>query len=35
MKFVSFRVRTAVIVHGYSNENREIAEKVPDESFVE
>lgn len=35
MNFITLRVRTALIVHGYSADNQEIIEKVDGEDFVE
>ncbi|AXI03461.1 hypothetical protein [Aquirhabdus parva] len=35
MKFISLRVKTALLVHGYTEDHKEITEIVNDESFVE
>jgi hypothetical protein len=35
MNFISLRVRTARVVHGYDAENQEILEEVQGEAFVE
>lgn len=35
MKFISVRVRTAIVVHGYAEDNREVTEEFDDEPFVE
>ena len=34
-KFLSLRVRSAIVMHGYDSENRELLEQVPAEPFVE
>ncbi|MEM7331305.1 MAG: hypothetical protein AAF490_04365 [Chloroflexota bacterium] len=34
MDFIELEVRTALIVHGFDSENREITEEVEDPSFV-
>ncbi len=34
MKFLELEVRTALIVHGYGDNNREITEPVNDPNFV-
>jgi hypothetical protein len=35
MSFISLRVRTAVVVHGYDSENKEVTEEPHDEEFTE
>jgi len=35
MKYISVRVRNALIMHGYTDDNKEIIEEIVDESFVE
>jgi hypothetical protein len=35
MKFISLRVRNALVMHGYTEANEEIVEEVKDEEFVE
>jgi hypothetical protein len=35
MKFISLRVRNAIIMHGYTNDNKEIVEEFKNEAFVE
>ncbi|MFZ5550137.1 MAG: hypothetical protein ACOZJX_15695 [Pseudomonadota bacterium] len=35
MKFISVRVRTAIVMHGYTEENQEIVEQFDDQPFVE
>ncbi|WP_410209414.1 hypothetical protein [Aquirhabdus sp.] len=35
MKFISLRVKTALLVHGYTEDHKEITEIVNDELFVE
>ena len=35
MKFISVRVRNAIVMHGYAADNSEITEQVHDEVFVE
>jgi hypothetical protein len=35
MKFISVRVRTAIVMHGYSEGNKEIVEEFNDGPFVE
>ena len=35
MKFISVRVRTAIVMHGYTEDNQEIIEEFNDEPFVE
>lgn len=34
MKFIELEVKTAFIVHGYDEDNKEIIENVSDEAFV-
>lgn len=34
MKFIELSVRTAMIVHGFDEENKEIIETVSEEAFV-
>ena len=35
MKFISLRVRNAILMHGYTDDNVEIVEEFKDEAFVE
>lgn len=35
MKYISLRVRTAMMVHGYTDDNKEIVEEFNDEPFVD
>ncbi|MEK8029448.1 hypothetical protein AACH06_01330 [Ideonella sp. DXS29W] len=35
MKFISVRVRSAIVMHGYTDDNQEIVEEIRDEAFVE
>ena len=35
MKFISLRVRNAILMHGYTADNVEIVEEFKDETFVE
>lgn len=35
MKFISLRVRSALVVHGYTPDNREVLERVEDGTFAE
>lgn len=35
MMFISVRVRSALVFHGWDAENREIVEEVKEETFVE
>ena len=35
MRFISVRVRNAIVMHGYTEDNAEITEEVSDEEFVE
>jgi hypothetical protein len=35
MKFISVRVRTAIVMHGYTEGNKEVVEEFKDEPFVE
>jgi hypothetical protein len=35
MNFLTLRVRTAIVVHGYDSENKEIVEEPQGEPFVE
>lgn len=35
MKFISVRVRTAIVMHGYTEENQEVVEQFDDQPFVE
>ena len=35
MKFISIRVRTAIVMHGYAEGNKEVVEEFKDEPFVE
>jgi hypothetical protein len=35
MKFISVRVRNALVMHGYTDSNQEIVDEVNDEEFVE
>ena len=35
MKFISLRVRNALLMHGYTPDNQEIVEEFKDEAFVE
>jgi hypothetical protein len=35
MKFISIQVRNAIVMHGYTPDNKEIADEVHDEPFVE
>lgn len=34
MKFIELEVRTALVVHGYDEDNKEIIEELSDNSFV-
>lgn len=35
MKFISVRVRSSLVMHGYTGDNQEIVEEIRDEAFVE
>ncbi|WP_374562728.1 hypothetical protein [Ideonella sp.] len=35
MKFISVRVRSAIVMHGYTDDNQEVVEEIRDEAFVE
>jgi hypothetical protein len=35
MKFISLRVRNALVMHGYTPDNKEVMDEVKDEPFVE
>ena len=35
MKFISLRVRNAILMHGYTADNQEIVEEFKDEAFVD
>ena len=35
MKFISLRVRTGLVMHGYTADNQEIVDELHDEPFVE
>ena len=35
MKFISVRVRTAIVMHGYAEDNKEIIEEFKDEPFLD
>ena len=35
MKFISGRLRNAIVMHGYTGDNQEIVDEVKDEVFVE
>jgi hypothetical protein len=35
MKFISLRVRNAILMHGYTPDNQEIVEEFKDEAFVD
>ena len=35
MKFISLRVRNAILMHGYAADNTQIVEEFKDEAFVE
>jgi hypothetical protein len=35
MKYIALRVRTAMLVHGYTAENQEVIEEFHDEPFLE
>ena len=35
MKFISLRVRNAILMHGYTSDNREIVEEFKDEAFID
>lgn len=35
MKFISLRVRNAILMHGYTPDNQEIVEEFKDEPFVD
>ena len=35
MKFLVLRVRSCLVVHGYTPDNREIVERIDDGAFVE
>ena len=35
MKFISLRVRNAILMHGYTADNKEIVEEFKDEAFVD
>lgn len=35
MKFISLRVRNALVMHGYADDNSEIVEEVKDQQFME
>ena len=35
MKFISLRVRNAILMHGYTADNVEIVEEFKDEAFIE
>lgn len=35
MTFIAIRVRNAIVMHGYSTDNKEIIEEIKDEVFIE
>jgi hypothetical protein len=35
MKFISLRVRSTLVVHGYTPDNHEVVERVEDAAFAE
>jgi len=35
MKFISIRIRTAIVMHGYTDEHKEVVETFNDEPFME
>lgn len=35
MKFISVRVRSALVMHGFTDDNQEVVEEIRDEAFVE
>lgn len=35
MKFISLRVRNAIVMHGYTADNQEIVEEFSDQPFVD
>lgn len=35
MKFISLRVRSALVVHGYTPDNHEVVERIEDGTFAE
>jgi hypothetical protein len=35
MKFISLRVRSCLVVHGYTSDNQEVVERVEDAVFAE
>jgi hypothetical protein len=35
MKFISVRVRAAIVMHGYAEDNTEITEELKDEPFLD
>jgi hypothetical protein len=35
MKFISLRVRNAIVMHGYTDDNKEIVEEFNDEPFMD
>lgn len=35
MKFIALRVRNALVMHGYDDNNREIVDEIRDEPFVD
>jgi len=35
MKFISLRVRSCLVVHGYTPDNREVVERVEDDAYVD
>ncbi|MFA6312799.1 MAG: hypothetical protein WCV99_20140 [Sterolibacterium sp.] len=35
MKFITVRVRTAIVMHGYTDDNKEIIEEFKEEPFLD
>ena len=35
MRFISLRVRNAILMHGYTADNQEIVDETPGEAFVD
>lgn len=35
MKFISVRVKAAIVMHGYTSDNKEVIEELKDESYVD
>ncbi|MED5619841.1 hypothetical protein [Ideonella sp. BN130291] len=35
MKFISLRVRNALVMHGYTSDNKEVVDEVTGEAFVD